>query len=307
MAYAGAMPSAPSSLPSDRLRAWYDAGEWFDFRRQHIFFRRSSHWDQVEKPVLLLIHGFPTAAFDWLPMWAGLAQRFRLIAPDLLGFGFSDKPAGHRYSIMEQADLIEALLAQHHVNHWHTLAHDYGDTVAQELLARQIERGGSNAHGMDSLVLLNGGLFAESHRPRLIQKLLLTRLGPWLARRLNRSRFGRAFSAVFGPDHQPSSSDLDEIWTLICHNSGQLRAPELLRYIPERKQYRARWVGALIESPVPIRFINGLLDPISGAHMVAHFRELIRNADVVELADLGHYPHWEAPDRVLAACSPWPS
>lgn len=297
--------TALPSLPSDRLRAWHTSGEWMEFCGQHIFYRRSSDWDEVQKPVLLLIHGFPTAAFDWLPMWTGLAQHFRLIAPDLLGFGFSDKPAEHRYSIMEQTDLIEALLAQHHVSHWHTLAHDYGDTVAQELLARHIERGGGTTRGMRSLVLLNGGIFAESHRPRLIQKLLLSPLGPWFAKRLNRHRFGRSFSAVFGPEHQPSSSDLDEFWALICHNSGQLRAPELLRYIPERSQYRARWVGALIDSPVPIRFINGLLDPISGAHMVARFRELIPHPDIVELADVGHYPHWEAPDRVLAACLNW--
>jgi pimeloyl-ACP methyl ester carboxylesterase len=50
-----------------------------------------------------------------------------------------------------------------------------------------------------------------------------------------------------------------------------------------------------------MRFINGLLDPISGAHMVVRYRELVPNPDVVELPDIGHYPQLEAPDAVLAA------
>jgi pimeloyl-ACP methyl ester carboxylesterase len=52
---------------------------------------------------------------------------------------------------------------------------------------------------------------------------------------------------------------------------------------------------------MPLRFINGLLDPISGAHMVARYRELVPHPDVVELPDAGHYPQLEAPGAVLAA------
>ena len=67
-------------------------------------------------------------------------------------------------------------------------------------------------------------------------------------------------------------------------------------------RHRERWVGATQTSRVPRRFIDGLLDPVSGAHMVARYRELVVVADVVELAGVGHYPQIEAPDRVLQAC-----
>ena len=60
--------------------------------------------------VLLFIHGYPTSSYDWHPLWAPLATRHRLIAPDLLGMGFSDKPADHTYGIENHADLLEALL-----------------------------------------------------------------------------------------------------------------------------------------------------------------------------------------------------
>ena len=51
---------------------------------------------------------------------------------------------------------------------------------------------------------------------------------------------------------------------------------------------------------MPIRLMDGLADPISGAHMVARFRELVPNAPVHELPRVGHYPQMEAPDDVLA-------
>ena len=298
------MPPSTPSLPSARLQRWFESGEFFQHRGHSIFYRKSPDFARSEKPVLVLIHGFPTASFDWQALWPELAQRYRLLVPDLLGYGFSAKPRQHAYSIPGQADLVEQLLALHQVGDWHCLAHDVGDTVAQELLARRIECGAASTAAparLSSLALLNGGLFVETQRPRLLQKLLRSPLGGVLARLLGRRRFGRSFSQVFAPAHRPSAAELDEFWALIALADGQLLAPRLLGYIDERVARRERWVGALVNSPIPIRFINGLLDPISGAHMVQRYRELVPGADVVELADVGHYPQCEAPDRVLAA------
>ena len=55
------------------------------------------------------MHGFPTCAWDWLPVWETLGAKHSLIACDMLGFGLSDKPRTG-YSIHRQADLQEALL-----------------------------------------------------------------------------------------------------------------------------------------------------------------------------------------------------
>ncbi|NXF13812.1 MEST protein, partial [Smithornis capensis] len=99
--------------------------------------------------VVILLHGFPTSSYDWSKIWEGLTQRFhRVIALDFLGFGFSDKPRPHRYSILEQADIVEGLvrhlgLRQHRIN---LLSHDYGDTVAQELLHRDDTGGRHGSH-----------------------------------------------------------------------------------------------------------------------------------------------------------------
>jgi pimeloyl-ACP methyl ester carboxylesterase len=50
---------------------------------------------------------------------------------------------------------------------------------------------------------------------------------------------------------------------------------------------------------VPLRVIDGAVDPISGAHMVARYRELIPQPDTVLLEGIGHYPQTEAPCQVL--------
>jgi pimeloyl-ACP methyl ester carboxylesterase len=57
----------------------------------------------------------------------------------------------------------------------------------------------------------------------------------------------------------------------------------------------------LIEARMPLRFVNGLADPISGAHMAARYRELVPNPDVALLRGIGHYPQLEAPDAVADA------
>ena len=71
---------------------------------------------------------------------------------------------------MAYADLIEALLAREGVTRYHLVAHDLGDSVAQELLARKAP--------IVSATLLNGGLFPETHRALLRQKLLASPIGP---------------------------------------------------------------------------------------------------------------------------------
>jgi pimeloyl-ACP methyl ester carboxylesterase len=50
----------------------------------------------------------------------------------------------------------------------------------------------------------------------------------------------------------------------------------------------------------PFRFINGLADKVSGRHLVERFREVVAHQkDIVELEDVGHYPHFEVPETVL--------
>lgn len=280
-----------TALPGIALAEWWAQGRGFSFNGQAI-----RYWTAGQGEPLLLIHGFPTASWDWHYLWQPLAQRYRVIACDMLGFGYSAKPRGHAYSLLEQADLQQALLSHLGIDEAvHVLAHDYGDSVAQELLARHQE----GRIQLASCVFLNGGLFPETHRPVLTQKLLLSPLGPLLGRLFSRSKLKSNLTRVFGPQTPPSDSELDGFWELIAHNDGPAVMHRLIRYMPERRVNRERWVAAMQETRVPLRVIDGAVDPISGAHMVERYRELIESADTVLLPAIGHYPQTEAPAEVL--------
>ncbi len=270
---------------------WRAKGSTFEWQGQRVFYRIEGRGEP-----LLAIHGFPTASWDWWAIWPQLTARYRVLTLDMIGFGFSAKPIGFPYSIFAQADLYEALLARERVTSYRLLAHDYGDTVAQELLARQT---GARAK-ITAACLLNGGLFPERHRALITQKLLASTIGPLIARLSSFKSFAKSMSRIWG-DTPVSDQELRAMWELTSSDDGMRVMPSLISYIDERRRYRARWVGALVDAAMPLRFINGLADPVSGAHMVARYRELVPHADIKELPGVGHYPQLEDPEAVADA------
>jgi len=278
------------------LSAWRAGGRFRAYRGHRIFTRVGG---TEGAPALVLIHGFPTASWDWEALWPALGRHYRLYTLDLIGFGLSAKPAHYPYSVIDQATLVETLLAQERVATYHVLAHDYGDSVAQELLARQSES--ADRHSLLSVAFLNGGLFPETHRPALIQKLLLSPLGALVGRLANRDRLAGNMRRIFGAATQPDEALIDTYWELVSANGGRAIAHKLIRYMVERREQRARWVGALQQARVPLKLIDGGADPISGAHMAARYRELVPQADITLLEDIGHYPQVEAPEAVFDA------
>ncbi len=270
---------------------WRRKGTSFTYRGHEIFVRSAG---DKAAPVLLLIHGFPTASWDYAPLWEDLADRWRVLTLDMLGFGFSAKPQNYAYSIGDQADLMEAFLRAEAVSHYHVLAHDYGDTVAQELLARN-----SSKPGLRSVCLLNGGLFPEAHHPLLIQRLLSSALGPLAARLSTRASFSFSMRRIFAQDRPPTPAELEGFWELLTHGNGRAVLAAVSRYRHERRRMRARWVGALQTTTVPLRLIVGTADPIAGATIAERYRQLVPHPDVLELAGVGHYPQMEVPDQVL--------
>ena len=282
------------------LAQWRQQGELESINGQQIFTRTGG---DKSAPALVLIHGYPSASWDWEGMWQALTQRYYVITLDMLGFGFSAKPKDTRYLITEQADVFEHYLHKLNITDYHILAHDYGDTVAQELLARQRE--GSAKQRIASVCLLNGGLFPETHKPVLIQKLLLSPLGPFVSKLITKRKFADNLRRIFGPNTPPTPEVIDSLWQLLNHNNGLAVMHKLIDYIPQRQQHRERWVEAIIESNVPVKLINGSKDPISGQHMAQRYRQLISNAsnanDVTELTQLGHYPQLEDAEAVTTA------
>lgn len=246
---------------------------------------------------LTLLHGFPSSSWDWAATTPALAARWRVLAFDFLGFGDSSKPAGHDYSLLEQADVTEELWRRQGVRESVVVAHDYGASVALELLARQAD--GALPVRVDAVVLLNAGLYLDLYRPRPIQRLLrLPLVGALLARAIGPRLFGRSFGAVFAAEHRPGARVLAQHWEAVARHCGHHRAHRLIRYLAERRRHRERWERVLEGGAVPIGFVWGLRDPVAGAPIAERLRERRPGAPFVALDDVGHYPQIEAPERV---------
>lgn len=291
-------PPGAILLAMGGIEAWWSEGERVRLRLggadRDVFVRRMG-----SGPPMTLLHGFPSSSHDWARVAPALAGRHALLMPDFLGFGASDKPADHDYSLHEQADLVEALWEREGVGSTVVVAHDYAVSVTQELLARRSE--GALAVDLAGVHLLNGGLYPDLHRPEPVQTALLDpEQGPKIGAALTQELFVKALEPTFAEGFDVAF-DGAEIWRATHRDGGHLIAHRLIRYIADRQLHEPRWVTALETTDVPVAFVWGMLDPVSGAHMAHRIRERLPAAPFLALDDVGHWPPLEAPDRVAPA------
>lgn len=272
------------------LDEWRKSGQFFQIENHNQFVI-----SQGQGPVLLLLHGFPTSSWDWHKVMPCLANKYRIIAIDMLGYGFSDKPQKGDYQTSSQVCRIIQILRLFDVKKCHLMAYSYGSTVAQELLHQQ------HSHGIDvhSVCLLNGGLFPGSNHPKLAQRLLMGPFGPLMNRFFNKKTLARNLRAIFGQNTQPPDSLIDQYWSLIEHNDGKTILPQLIQYLQERQELSHRWERALIKATCPIQLIIGDQDSISGISVADEFKRKVSAENVYTLVGIGHYPQIEATDKCL--------
>lgn len=277
------------------LNAWQRLGAYYHTHSQQVFVVDSQK-EQVDAPVLLL-HGYPRSSWDFSLLYNSLAQQHRVIAPDFLGFGFSSKPYPYDYSIVQQANIVEAILTQKGIQHCHVITHNYGDAVMLELLARQNSLGRQQ---FLSVTFLGSSLYDDAQTPTLVQRALSTPLGPLLVQSMSRALLLKSFAGLFGPHTQPTPQQLKTAWQLISHDAGVRCLPAVLTYFKERKTYQVRWAQALEESQIPMALIRGTADPVAHKKTIRRFKALQKpNSLVFQLPSIGHYPHIESPQETL--------
>jgi pimeloyl-ACP methyl ester carboxylesterase len=281
------------------IESWWLAGEQSELltrgAERHIFIRRF----HSSRPPMTLLHGFPSSSHDYAKVADKLAERYSLLLPDFLGFGASDKPPGHNYSLTEQADLVQELWEVEGIESTTLVAHDYAVSVAQELLARRAEK--TLDTDLQAIYFLNGGLYPGVHRPQPVQTALLDpEQGPRISAAMTEELFVPGLEPTFAPGYD-YEHDAREIWRSMQRDDGYKNMHLLIHYMTDREANKERWVTALEQTDVPLSFIWGMLDPVSGAHMAERIREGLPDAPLTALDDVGHWPPLEAPDRVVAA------
>lgn len=272
---------------------WLEGGHFVDTTAGSVFVRSAPG----AGPTVLLLHGYPSSSYDYRGVVGHLGGR-AWITMDFLGFGLSDKPRPHRYSLLEQADLVEHVVAAEVSGPVVLVAHDMGTSVTTELLARDLE--GRLGFDLRAVVLTNGSVILERASLRPIQKVLRSRVGPVAARLANHRMFVKGFGALFGEAHPLSADEADAQWALMSRHDGHRIAHLLISYLDERVRYASRWHGAVRDWPKSLGFLWALDDPVATTNVLAGLRELRPAAEVVELPGIGHYPQVEVPD-VFAA------
>jgi pimeloyl-ACP methyl ester carboxylesterase len=273
---------------------WRDGGTSFSTPAGQVFVRSAPG----DGPTILLLHGYPSSSYDFHQVVRHLHGR-AWVALDFLGFGLSDKPRPHRYSLFEQADIVAAVVAEATSGPVVVIAHDMGTSVATELLARDLE--GRLPFELQRAVIGNGSVILHRASLRPAQKLLRGPLGPVLARLSNASSYTRAFGRLFSADHPMSEEEGRAQWALWSADDGHRIAHLLISYLDERVRYASRWHGAVRDWPKPLGFLWALEDPVATTNVLDGLRELRPAAPVVELPGVGHYPQVEVPEEFARA------
>jgi pimeloyl-ACP methyl ester carboxylesterase len=247
---------------------------------------------------MVILHGYPTSSFDYYKVLPELSKNYRVILHDHLGFGFSDKPKDVNYSLVTQADIALELWRQLGLKKIFLFAHDYGTSVATEIIARY------NANELDieieQLILTNGSIHIELSQLRTIQKLLKHKfLGKYVAKLTNFLIFKKNMKNIYFDTSKVTDNELKEMWKLIELNGGRKVIHKLTQYINERYLHWNRWIGALKETQISTKIIWAKNDPIAVPAIAKLLAKEIPNNTLYWIEKTGHFLMLENPKELL--------
>ena len=276
---------------------WFARGSLININGHDVFVYDSQTTEPYSKPVLLVLHGYPTCSYDYYKALPLLEQHFRVVIHDHLGFGFSAKPLDYSYSLMEQTDLALLLWQHLHIKKAHLLAHDYGTSIATEIMARDNRFTLPNLH-IQSLNLCNGSMHIELAKLRLIQKLLLNKIiGPSIAKLSSKSLLKKNLRNIYFDPKKLSDSEVDALWEMMSHNNGRAVLHQLTGYLHERYKFWFRWIGALKQTKLPIHIIWAKDDPVAVMDIAHTIKAETRHSHLFMLENSGHFPMLENSSR----------
>jgi pimeloyl-ACP methyl ester carboxylesterase len=254
-------------------------------------------------PPLLLLHGWPEFWLTWEPVMTRLAHRFTLIAPDLRGFGDSDKPDGPYGPDQHAADMLELLdaLGLPKVG---VVGHDVGGAVMQPLARRAPERF-SGLFFFDFVYPGIGPRMAEPDRLNIIwyQSFNQMEMAPALVGATRESC--RTYIGHFLKNWAHRQRAFDDVLEAFVDN--YLKPGNLAGGFAH---YRASHAGRVkmmkgeapdlppIELPTCIRWAEH--DPLFPYAWTDRLGETFSSVDLAPFRDVGHFPHREDPDQAAA-------
>ncbi|MCE7997882.1 MAG: alpha/beta hydrolase [Rhodobiaceae bacterium] len=253
-----------------------------------------------EGPDLVLLHGFPSSSRDWDIVGERLAQDYRILQFDFLGYGGSDKPRNVSYSAYRQSSLASDIIRTRSSRPPIIVGHDLGGIILQILLTGQF---GAPDTLVRQAVFMNSSVYAALYRPTLSQRLLTTPIiGGLVARAMSEKTFQKGVQMTGGKHKDRLREETSRMWQEFAANEGKLLAPKHLVYMKERADASKDLETAMEQfGSARLAFLYGDADPVSGLHQLAHIRSRLPAAHGRQLEGLGHFPMLEDPDCVAAA------
>lgn len=256
-----------------------------------------------------LLPGFPDGSFGFARVNELLADTAspRLFV-EYLGQGDSDKPKHYTYSTIERADLVEALWTAHGVTKALVVTFDYSSLVLLELLARQSERnqtGDKTGTDIDEVLIINGGLFADSHsHPWQTTPLLKTQAGRMSMFFTQRSRFMfvqiMRSAEMFSKEYRVSTSELHEEFDAIARRKGTSFVHRGAGFVDEHKANSERWdlrrLFDDLRTSVSFHLAGSVDDPYEPKQLVSARERLGPNGPGIIMFPGGHMTTSEHPD-----------
>jgi pimeloyl-ACP methyl ester carboxylesterase len=239
-----------------------------------------------QSPALVLVHGLFTSHRAFEDIVEDLGERFHVIAPDLPGFGESEKPspAGYAYGIEAFAESVADLIAAFGVGRASVLGHAMGGAVALTLAAEHPE--------LVQRLVLEDTLcypYVQSFKARLP-------LVPVIGGVIFKQLYGRAiFRALFrdeiyGPGFDPPLERLDWHYDMFNSPGARESAHAVMRATLDTRAVVAR-LSRIVAPTLVVWGRDDRLFPVAGAHRL--IREI--PGAKLEIMDAGHAPHEERP------------
>ncbi|PQJ77828.1 alpha/beta hydrolase [Polaribacter porphyrae] len=247
---------------------------------------------------LVILHGYPTSSYHYYRVLPELAKHFRVVVHDHLGFGFSEKPDSLTYSLIDQADIAIQLWLKLGLKNITILAHDYGTSIAQEILARK--NNNLIPLKITMMLLCHSSMRLEHLHLKNVKRLLKDRkLGKFISRLTN---FGyKKIKRRFKKDNLSyninKDYDINKMWNQLDSDEGQKEIHFLSTFINERYTFWHRWTNALRESETPVKIFWEKSDPV-----------IIKEIAIVLAAEDVRHVEWIENEKhfsVLESPKPW--
>ena len=254
---------------------------------------RESGGEQGE--AVVFVHGNPGSSRDWLELAGQVSAFARVVAPDMPGFGQSDKPADFEYTVTGYARYLGGLLDVLGVSRVHLVLHDFGGPWGLAWAAAHPER-------LASVVLINTGAL-PGYRWHYLARIWRTPvLGELFQLLATRSGFHRLLK--HGNPRGLPRDFVDGMYD--DYDRGTRRAVlRLYRAASDPNGLTEQLAAVLRPLALPALVIWGRHDPYIDAAYAERQREVFPAARVVMLDQSGHWPYADDPAAVASALVPF--